>query len=101
MPRPSHVACIRNPHAIIWSLVNRVLYLQMEFDMNLEKLAYIIGRGFLGGIGIGAVAYGLLFLSLSFGKELPFNTTALFTVFAGTACIFMALKFRENKSDET
>jgi len=73
----------------------------MEFDMNLEKLAYIIGRGFLGGIGIGAVAYGLLFLSLSFGKELPFNTTALFTVFAGTACIFMALKFSDNKSDET
>jgi|GEM_PF-3702441 len=69
--------------------------------MNLEKLAYIIGLGFLGGIGISAVAYGLLFLSLSFGKELPFNTIALFTVFAGTACIFMALRFSDNKSDET
>jgi hypothetical protein len=73
----------------------------MECDMNLEKLAYIIARGFLGGIGIGAVAFGLLFLSLSFSKELLFNTTALFTVFAGTAFIFMALKFSSNKSDET
>lgn len=70
--------------------------------MNLEQLAYIIGRGFLWGIGIGAVAYGLLFLSLSFNKELPFNISALFTVFAGAACIiFMALKFSSNKSDET
>jgi len=69
--------------------------------MNLEKLAYIIGRGLLDGFGIGSVAYGLLFLSLSFSKELPFNTSALFTVFAGTACIFMALKFSGNKSNET
>jgi hypothetical protein len=73
----------------------------MEFDMNLEKLAYIIGRGFLWGFGIGAVAYGLLFLSLSFSKELPLNISTLFTVFAGAACIFMALKFSSNKSDET
>jgi len=44
----------------------------MEFDMNLEKLAYIIGRGFLGDFGISSVAYGLLFLSLSFSKEPSF-----------------------------
>jgi asparagine N-glycosylation enzyme membrane subunit Stt3 len=73
----------------------------MDFDMNLEKSAYIIGLGFLGGVGISAVAYGLLFLSLSFSKELPLNTTVLFTVFSGTTCIFMALKFSSNNSDET
>jgi len=69
--------------------------------MNLEKIAYIIGRGFLGGIGIGAVVYGLFFLSLSFSKDLPFNTSALLTAFAGTICLFMAIKFSSNKTDET
>lgn len=72
--------------------------------MNSKKftlLAYILGRGFLGGAGIGAVAYGLFFLSLSFSKEQPFNTSALFTVFVGIACILMALKFSKNKPNQT
>ncbi|MER2492750.1 hypothetical protein [Catenovulum sediminis] len=53
------------------------------------------GKGFLGGLGVGAVLFGFLFLSLSFSKGQSLNIGALAAIASGLACVFMALKFKK------
>jgi len=63
--------------------------------MDVVKAVTLAGRGVLAGLGLGTSAYGLFFLSLSFKEATPFNLGALIAVFAGGACLFLAITLKK------
>ncbi len=68
---------------------------------QLEKLAILAGRCLLAGFGLGGVAYGMLFLGISFQNSQGLNIGALVSIFAGLSGVFMSLKFNGKKFTKT
>ena len=65
--------------------------------MNIDKLINLItiaGRGILGGFGLGAVAFGLFFLVVTFNNQAEFNIGAFVAILSGSIGIFISLNIK-------
>lgn len=63
-----------------------------------NTLIMIAGRGILGGFGVGAIAFGLFFISNSFSHN-EFNIGALIALLSGLFCTFMSFEIKPKNTN--
>ncbi len=71
--------------------------------MNIDKIIHlttIAGKGLLGGLGIGAVAYGLFFLALTFNNQSELNIGTFVAVLSGLICVYISFNIKTKPMSE-